>query len=232
MNFSIATVRGIGELVSLLINCLRMRFSSSYHEKLVSEYWSKTNITHGDMHSISFDFYANELRELVGLSCSGIVICDYGGGNGELAIRMLQESCSIDVAEFSDNFKDSICAKGLKFVDAKSLPLARYDLIIANNCFFYVHPKKISSEIYRLQQSLKQDGVLWITDVPVRKKINLLTDNFLLRIFYRITGVYQIRLGGFFISSNRMINCFDAVEFPSWCRYRAHFRLYNKELHH
>lgn len=204
-----------------------MRFSISYHEIWVSNYWSQTNITHGIMDERQFDFYAQEIGKIIG-NISNKTVCDYGGGNGELAIRMQKGDCSIDVAEFSDNFKKLIVEKGLNFVDARSLPLDYYDILVANNSLFYVHPEKLNSEIKRLLRSLKKGGVLWITDVPVIDKINILTSNHLMRIFYRLTGIYQVDLGGFFIKPKKLSRHFNAVRIDSWCAYRSHFRISNQ----
>lgn len=169
-----------------------------------------------------FDFYASEISMLLG---GGDKLLDYGAGNGELTLRFNQLGYKADAAEFSDNFKNTIECKKLNFIDATNLPLSEYDLIVANNCFFYIHPREIKKEIYRIQQALKPDGVLWITDVPTIEKVDYLTKNKLLRIIFKLTGVYQPQIGGFFFQGKKLTKEFNLEEYDSWSGYRSHFKM-------
>lgn len=219
------TFHGFKRAVSIVPVSALLSISEAYHRARTQTYWSNTTVTHGDMSNKQFDFYVHELIKLIGEQDIGQRLLDYGGGNGEIAEILQASGFSVDVAEFSINFKKNIESKRLKFVSAEQLPIESYDIIIANNCIFYTHPNKLNAEISRLMRSLRSGGVLWITDTPTKEKINRLTANKFLRTLFRVTGVYQSDLGGFFVDSQALSKQFNAKIFDSWTPYRSHFKI-------
>ena len=202
-----------------------MRFSQAYHRDITERYWANTTVTHGDMSKCNFDFYADELRKLIGVPNSPCRVLDYGGGGGEIAFRLNAEGFSVDVAEFSDNFRELIQQKNLKWIEANSLPSLEYDIVIANNCLFYVHPSKLVYEIHRILKSLKVGGSFFITDTPTIGKIGFLTDSYKLQVLFMVTKVFQPDSGGFFMNTDDLHKHFSCIEYDSWCSYRSHFKL-------
>ena len=54
--------------------------------------------------------------------------------------------------------------------DSENLPGKHFDAIFMNGAFCCIHPSLWKSEINRLLLSLKDEGYLFLTDVPVLKK--------------------------------------------------------------
>lgn len=199
-----------------------MKYFPKFHRKVLKNYWENTTKTHGDMSDKNFIFYAQELSKLFG-DISGYKVLDYGGGGGEIATKLITSGVEIEVAEFTSSFQKMIEEKGLVFIEAMSLPNEKYDLIYANNCMFYVHPKNLKLEILRIMKALRPGGELWITDVPTVQKMHLLNKSWLGALFFKLTHIYDCQMGAFFVDEDRVRREFGAQIMSSWANYRSHF---------
>lgn len=215
-----------------------MRISESYHKKIVTEYWAKAPATHGSMDESTFDFYAKELGKLIDLYCptNGKTLLDHGAGRGEIAIRMASYCAAVYggggvfASELFEPYRQSLADKGLEVFNSEDLPKNKFDIILMNGAFYYIHLKNMKNEIDRLIRSLKDGGFLFLTDIPTVQKSHLLYGNHkgirasLGKTVDKLTCVYQFELGGFFVNENMIKRCFPQTDVvDSWCYYRSHF---------
>ena len=66
---------------------LRMRYSQSYHEKVVDMYWKNAPATHASMDGQKFAFWAAEIGKVI-RRCIGDgekLVLDHGAGEGSIA---------------------------------------------------------------------------------------------------------------------------------------------------
>ena len=97
--------------------------------------------------------------------------------------------------------------------DSENLPENHFAAIYMNGAFYYIHPSLWRSEINRLLLSLKNEGYLFLTDVPTLQKHILsvlsIKDSSTglktrliksLDIFVtKLTGVYLLEAGVFYV---------------------------------
>lgn len=209
---------------SNLARAMALRVSPSFHRRTVARYWSQTTSTHGDMSDEAFDFYTAAAARLLGPAEQRYLL-DYGGGTGDIGKRLARLGFRVAVAEFTALFEDAVGRNGLEFVEAGNVPPATYDVILANNCMFYVHPSELEQEVRRLLRSLKPGGDLWITDTPTLEKASALGGSRARKFLRRTTRVYQPEMGGFFVDGDLLRGRFHAETFDSWAGYRQHFRI-------
>ena len=82
-----------------------------------------------------------------------------------------------------------------------------------------------------LQFMLKNDGILYILDVPDIAKVYRLPYSRIQCMLVRIFLVYQIKMAGIFVCDDLLKTAalaagFDSVQKDdSWCKYRSHYAL-------
>jgi len=202
---------------------LLIRLSSKIHEKITYSYWSKPGVETGSF------FHKEESvgswRQILALvpTDSGKSMVDYGGGYGELAEFFKTQGYTVWVSDFYDSFQEYSRRNGMRYIDARILPREKFDVIVANNCLFYVHPTNLHNEITRLIDSLKQGGVLLITDTPTMAGMKRLNWPLMQKIVGGLTQVHDPRAGAFFVNGSALVRKFGAKQIASWSSYREHF---------
>jgi SAM-dependent methyltransferase len=210
-------------ILAYVLLAVRIRFSVNFHLKTTSEYWSTPGVpTGGPGDPDEMIMYFRQILDLVPADI-GKTMVDYGGGYGEIANLFLTQGYEASVAEFFDSFRAHSQGKGMPYLEASSLPKEYFDLIVANNCLFYVHPSNLIKEVARLMDSLTPGGVLLITDTPTLAKISYLDWSLFQKWFGALTRVHDPRAGGFFVDGSLLEKKFTAVSSPSWSSYREHF---------
>jgi len=218
--------------ITSVVNMVGITFSKRYASNVAKSFWSKTKVTHGSMDESNFDFYAKELIKLIG-NVKGLRILDYGAGGGQISKRFTQAGAEVHAVEFVEHFIQDIQNLGIKAFLPNEIPEnTKYDVIVMNNAFFYVHPKEHLELLKWFHSHLSANGRLLLTDVPDFEKRHILYNSGIQqRILLWLTSylpVYQPELSGFFIDFNKLINISNKVGFSksesidSWCDYRSH----------
>jgi SAM-dependent methyltransferase len=202
---------------------LAVRLSPRLHARVAAHYWGRTKRTHADMAAAQFEFYADRLLALMAPAADDLLL-DYGCGNGEIGKLLMQRKHRVEFAEFAPHFVEALRAEGLTAYPLAEVPAARFDVVLANNSFFYNHPRVLNDRIRHTLQLLKPGGRLFLTDNPSLQLAHRASRNPALIGVYRLTGTYQPRLGGFFIDETRLQREFGTVTIlDSWSPYRRHY---------
>lgn len=197
--------------------------SPSTHRRVAAHYWGKTKITHGSMEAADFEFYAERITELAALRVGDLVL-DYGCGNGEIGKLLLDKGLRVEFAEFAPHFVHSLRDEAFTAYLLSDVPRQRYNTVFANNSFFYNHPRLLVECIRSALSLLCPGGRLLLTDNPTLQRVRRISGNPLRFCIYKVTGVYQPQLGGFFIDEGTIRRHFPDVEIlDSWSGYRRHF---------
>jgi len=214
-----------------LYKMIRITFDSRYAMKVANDYWQNTTITHGSMKEEEFDFYYKEIKKILKPTKEDKIL-DYGGGNGEIAYRFLQDGYNIMHCDLSEKMvKVAQKRYGLNSCKCDELTSIKFTKILFNNGFFYIHPKKIDAFLQKIYQHLEYDGILYITDTPDFDKRKDLNMNKLYYFFSYLFPVYQIDLAGFFVKDKELRKIAKKMGFEieekldSWCSYRSHWIL-------
>lgn len=223
----------------ICLESLLLRFSEKYHARKV-RYWTVGKpIEHSQSTAgADYDRMAQSLADLIDsfVKKENCLLLDYGAGSGEITKRLM-EKCQclingggVEVADMSDTFCMCLKDKGFTVYPYDQLPEKRFDLIIVNCAFYYIHPKNQRKEIERLFSTMKDDGILFITDVPVLAKCkNLLKSkkrlsNIIMYIYYKLTHVYDFNGAGFFLDEKKVKKWYpNTIIKDCWNDYRSHF---------
>ena len=211
-----------------------MKYSAKYSDKVVSKYWSTAPATHSNTDQEHFAFYAREINKLIRkyIDRDDIKLLDHGAGEGSISLQMqaIEPKYSISASEKFEKYRTIMQEKGLNVYDAEKLPNGAFDAIFFNCAFYYIHPSKWKSEIKRILAAVKQGGYLFLTDVPTTQKMHVLLEGYsplkqlILWFIWRITTIYQIELGGYFVDEKQIKQWFPQTIVESlWCPYRSAF---------
>ena len=220
-----------------IVKYFRMKISKNYHKSITTNYWSKAPKTHGSVNEEAFTFYAEKINELIQRYIPGCSkkILDHGAGEGSIAEKLISmhandKEYEVCTSEMFEKYRKVMTKKKLTVYDAENLPENTFDGIFMNGAFYYIHPRKWKSEIERLLKSIKDDGNLFLTDVPTVRKIPVLNKKLkgfrkvLINLFQKITTVYQFDLGGFFVNEKKIKKWFpQTIIEDEWCDYRSFF---------
>jgi len=216
--------------LKLLIKMVLIYLSPTYAMKTSNKYWQNTTKTHGSMDERQFDFYYSQLKELINPKLTDKIL-DYGGGNGEIAYRFKKEGYNIYHCDISKIMvKNAIEKFGLDSCECKDIE-GKYDIILMNNAYFYVHPKLAEDLLRKFYLLLNENGKVYITDTPDFEKRYLLSKNPLYLIVTYCIPVYQPELAGFFVKDSDIRKLAKRTGFivkdklDSWANYRIHWIL-------
>jgi SAM-dependent methyltransferase len=214
-------------LALVAAHSLLLRASTHYHRWCVTRYWYAGAATHADMSIECFDFYADQIAELLGTPASAGAVLDFGAGRGEIASRLQRRGYHVECTDLAPTFVQASIEAGLPAHQVAELPSGRYDTIYVNNAIFYVHPRLLAREIQRLLELLKPRGRLLLLDIPARERIDMVVESRVRAFICRLSGVYQPAAGGFFVDCARLERRFPSARvFASWSAYRVSIELW------
>ena len=108
----------------------------------------------------------------------------------------------------------------------QEVPAGRFDVVFSNDALFYVHPRQLVAEIRRIRSLVRSGGRLLILDVPVKGRTRFLKGSPIHRLLWRLTGVFQPGIGGFFVDETLLLKAFPGAQVrDSWSAYRAHIEI-------
>jgi len=216
--------------ISRIFKIIGIYCSERYATIVANKFWQNSTTTHGDMSETAFDFYYNELVKLIKPKKKDIIL-DYGGGNGEIAFRFKQNGYNIYHCDLSKSMVLKAREKfGLKSYECKDIE-GKYDIILINNAFFYIHPKLYRKYLENLHNLLNRNGIVYITDTPDFEKRHYLKMGTLKKILIYFFPVYQIEMAGFFVKDEYLRKIAKETGFKtiervnSWASYRSHWIL-------
>jgi SAM-dependent methyltransferase len=206
--------------------------SPRYAAGVADRFWQGSQQTHSSMTDEEFAFYYRQIRTVVEPRPDQ-KIADYGCGEGSIALLFKRDGFDIVGTDISWQLVARCRERGLdcQQVDEFFASRERYALIIANNAFFYVHPRRRAELLTRLRNKLEPDGRLCILDEPDLRKRHLLSANALKRALWAVLPVYSPDTAGFFddveATGRRGLRCrFRSYEVrDSWAPYRSHLIL-------
>jgi len=213
-----------------IIKMIKITFSSNFAMKVANDYWQNTMITHSSMDEKEFDFYYKEIKKIVNPLKEDLIL-DYGGGNGEIAYRFLQDGYDIEHCDLSNKMVQNAKEKyGLKSCICENLKSNKYTKILCHNAFFYIHPNKIDTFLQNIYEKLDHNGIMYITDTPDFDKRKNLNMNKIYYILTQFFPVYQISLAGFFVKDKELrkkakLVGFEVKKLDSWANYRSNWVL-------
>lgn len=218
-----------------LMHYALLMMSEGYSRKTAIRYWATAQKTHSDMDSKNFDFYFDKIVPLIG-PLQGVRLLDYGAGRGELAQLFRRAGASPTATDIALHFVQKMREEGIDAYLPDALPNeSRFDVILVNNAFFYVHPKGRKALLQRFRGMLPKGGRLLITDTPDYAKRRLSAGDRGLglarRLILTFFPVYQPEMAGFFIDFGRLgrlalesgFSSFRILD--SWSPYRSHLVL-------
>jgi len=205
--------------------------SEGYAKATADRYWANAEKTHFDMDTGQFEFYARELGALIG-PMQGLRILDSGAGRGELSHLFRNAGAAVTATDIAPQFVERMCAEGLEAYTPGNLPpQSRFDAILVNNAFFYVHPKGRGALLGRFRGLLNPGGRLLITDTPdysKRDKADGGRAGILRRLALVFFPIYQPDMAGFVIDFPSLARLGGKAGFTShrildsWSPYRSH----------
>jgi len=207
--------------------------SPSYSKKVAFNYWNKCSLTHSDMSENIFQYYFEQIKNII-LPSKNHSILDYGCGFGEISLFFYNEGYCIECCDISSTCIEKTKKLGLKAFMCNELNnhTNKYDIIFINNAFFYIHPLHRKKTLKTLYNKLAPLGRLYIFDEPDYLKREHLNMSKIKYLFTSIFPVYQHELAGFFNNPYKMQRTGLACGFKktdvmdSWCNYRSHFIFY------
>jgi len=158
-------------------------------------------------------------------------ILDYGGGNGEIAYRFKRDGYNIKHCDLSKKMVENAKRKyNLDSCECKKLGSEKFDKILFNNGFFYIHPSLIKNFLKKCKKILKRGGKLYLLDNPDFDKRDKLGKSKLYIMITKFFPVYQIDAAGFFVKDSQLRSLalelgFTIEKYDSWCSYRSHWIL-------
>jgi len=92
-----------------------------------------------------FNFYYREILKIMKVNKKERIL-DYGGGNGEIAYRFKRDGYNIKHYDLSLKMVENAKRKyNLDSCECKKLGSEKFDKILFNNGFFYIHPSYIKN---------------------------------------------------------------------------------------